>query len=52
MTLAPCKRITDEVVSDAMKKGVPGPGSYDLKAPLAQKMIEPRNRIRLGGSID
>jgi hypothetical protein len=56
MTLAPCKRITDEEVSIAMRRGVPGfglfilgPGAYELKDSLEQKLTEPRNRIRLGG---
>ncbi|KAI9326042.1 hypothetical protein DFJ73DRAFT_954905 [Zopfochytrium polystomum] len=31
MTLAPCTRITDEIVADALKKSVPGPGAYDTK---------------------
>ncbi|KAJ3324699.1 Sperm-tail PG-rich repeat-containing protein 2 [Blyttiomyces sp. JEL0837] len=31
MTLAPCKRLTDEIVAEAIKKGVPGPGAYDSK---------------------
>ena len=48
MTLAPCQRITDAIVNEAVKKGVPGPGAYDLKAPLQQKLMEPRNRIKLG----
>ncbi|KAI8924154.1 hypothetical protein BC831DRAFT_467076 [Entophlyctis helioformis] len=50
MTLAPCKRITDEIVADSVKKGIPGPGAYDLKAPLAEKIAQPRNRIKFGGS--
>eukprot|EP00842_Homolaphlyctis_polyrhiza_P001036 jgi/Hompol1/1933/HPOL_005077-RA len=49
MTLAPCKRLTDEIVADSVKKGIPGPGAYDIKAPLAEKIAQPRNRIRFGG---
>ncbi|KAJ3260086.1 Sperm-tail PG-rich repeat-containing protein 2 [Boothiomyces macroporosus] len=48
MTLAPSTRITDEIISNCLKKGIPGPGSYDIKAPLAEKLKEPRNRFRLG----
>ncbi|KAJ1542163.1 hypothetical protein HK405_010160 [Cladochytrium tenue] len=29
MTLAPCTRVTEEVIADAIKKGIPGPGAYD-----------------------
>ncbi|KAI8913335.1 hypothetical protein EDD86DRAFT_244979 [Gorgonomyces haynaldii] len=52
MTLAPCKRMTDVIVSEAMKMSVPGPGAYDLKAPLQQKLNEPRNRIKLEKDIE
>ncbi|KAJ3324323.1 Sperm-tail PG-rich repeat-containing protein 2 [Boothiomyces sp. JEL0866] len=48
MTLAPSIRMTDEIISNCLKKGIPGPGAYDIKAPLAEKLKEPRNRFRLG----
>ncbi|KAJ3413396.1 Sperm-tail PG-rich repeat-containing protein 2 [Chytridiales sp. JEL 0842] len=33
MTLAPCTRMTDALVADAVKKGVPGPGAYQTPPP-------------------
>ncbi|KAL2913221.1 hypothetical protein HK105_207223 [Polyrhizophydium stewartii] len=49
MTLSPCRRLTDEIVADSVKKGIPGPGAYDIKAPIADTIAQPRNRIRFGG---
>ncbi|KAK6091121.1 hypothetical protein MT418_008318 [Batrachochytrium dendrobatidis] len=49
MTLAPCRRVTDEIVADSVKRGVPGPGAYNIKAPLTEKLAQPKNRIRFGG---
>ena len=34
MALAPCKRLTDEIVNDAVKKSVPGPGAYQVETTL------------------
>ncbi|KAJ3108100.1 Sperm-tail PG-rich repeat-containing protein 2 [Phlyctochytrium planicorne] len=31
MTLAPCTRLTDAIVAEERKKGVPGPGAYEIK---------------------
>ncbi|KAJ3303471.1 Sperm-tail PG-rich repeat-containing protein 2 [Kappamyces sp. JEL0829] len=50
MTLAPCKRITDDIITSSAKAGIPGPGSYDIKAPITAKLAEPRNRIKFGVS--
>ncbi|KAJ2991636.1 Sperm-tail PG-rich repeat-containing protein 2 [Globomyces sp. JEL0801] len=49
MTLAPCKRITDEIIQSSVKKGIPGPGAYEVKDPIADNLEKPKNRIRLGG---
>ncbi|KAJ3272537.1 Sperm-tail PG-rich repeat-containing protein 2 [Terramyces sp. JEL0728] len=51
MTLAPSVRITDEIISNCLKKGIPGPGSYDIKAPLTEKLNEPKNRFKLGAKL-
>lgn len=48
ITMAPCKRITDEIITFSTKQGVPGPGAYQIKAPISAKLSEPRNRIRFG----
>ncbi|KAJ3245348.1 hypothetical protein HK104_007969, partial [Borealophlyctis nickersoniae] len=50
MTLAVCRRMTDELVRDSLKKGTPGPGAYEIKAPIEAKLKEKRNRIHFGGS--
>lgn len=46
MTLAPCVRLTDIVIKEETKKGIPGPGYYDIKEE-SQKMK--KGRITFGG---
>ncbi|KAJ3025742.1 hypothetical protein HK097_006608, partial [Rhizophlyctis rosea] len=50
MTLAKCERVMEEVVRREVKKGTPGPGSYEIKAPIEENLRRPRMRIRFGGS--
>ncbi|KAJ3163518.1 Sperm-tail PG-rich repeat-containing protein 2 [Geranomyces michiganensis] len=54
MTLAPCVRLTDEILKDSKKKNVPGPGAYNIKAPIAEDLARPRNRMlfsTIGGHV-
>ncbi|KAI8586210.1 hypothetical protein BDZ88DRAFT_455189 [Geranomyces variabilis] len=54
MTLAPCVRLTDEILKDSKKKNVPGPGAYNIKAPIAEELARPRNRMlfsTIGGHV-
>jgi len=50
MALSPCVRLTDELLSQSLKKSIPGPGAYEIKAPMTAKLSEKRNRIRIGGN--
>lgn len=50
MTLAPCTRMTDEIVAEAMKKGVPGPGAYDGKIDVQNPRPRGANVPGFGGS--
>ncbi|KAI8852126.1 hypothetical protein BC829DRAFT_440870 [Chytridium lagenaria] len=43
MTLAPCTRLTDAIVAEEKKKGVPGPGAYDVK--LSFQVPRSRNTV-------
>lgn len=45
MALSPCKRLTDEIVNEAVKKGVPGPGAYEVK------IINESSKKRLNGTM-
>ncbi|KAH6597779.1 hypothetical protein BASA61_003043 [Batrachochytrium salamandrivorans] len=49
MILAPCRRITDEIVADSVKRGIPGPNAYDIKTSIADRIAKPKNRISFGG---
>ncbi|KAI8922004.1 hypothetical protein DFJ77DRAFT_444919 [Powellomyces hirtus] len=54
MTLSPCVRLTDEILNVEKKKNVPGPGAYNIKAPIQENLLRPRNRIlfsSVGGHI-
>ncbi|KAI8822561.1 uncharacterized protein EV422DRAFT_403683 [Fimicolochytrium jonesii] len=46
MTLAPCVRVTDEILKDCKKKNIPGPGQYEVRSPLTENLARPRGRIR------
>ncbi|KAI9098728.1 hypothetical protein DFS34DRAFT_618740 [Phlyctochytrium arcticum] len=48
MTLAPCLRLTDEIVMDSKKRNVPGPGSYDVKAPIQEILSKKHGRVDIG----
>ncbi|KAJ3296050.1 Sperm-tail PG-rich repeat-containing protein 2 [Rhizoclosmatium sp. JEL0117] len=50
MTLAPCVRLTDEIVTDALKKAVPGPGAYEFKATLKNPRLVGANVPAFGSS--
>ncbi|KAI9205575.1 uncharacterized protein BJ171DRAFT_580749 [Polychytrium aggregatum] len=50
MTLAPCVRVTDEIVMNAMKKSIPGPGAYDCKETIEDNLGKKKGRIHFGGS--
>ncbi|RKO93037.1 hypothetical protein BDK51DRAFT_30062, partial [Blyttiomyces helicus] len=52
MTLAPCTRLTDEIVRDCVKQNVPGPGAYQIKTPLEDSLSQRRNRINFGEGGD
>ncbi|KNC98477.1 uncharacterized protein SPPG_06178 [Spizellomyces punctatus DAOM BR117] len=48
MTLAPCIRLTDEILSESKKKNIPGPGSYNIKTPIQENLGKRRGRINFG----
>ncbi|KAI8622554.1 hypothetical protein BC830DRAFT_439584 [Chytriomyces sp. MP71] len=50
MTLAPCVRLTDEIVTDALKKAVPGPGAYDFKNGIKNPRMAGANVPAFGSS--
>ncbi|KAJ3028763.1 UNVERIFIED_CONTAM: Sperm-tail PG-rich repeat-containing protein 2 [Siphonaria sp. JEL0065] len=50
MTLAPCVRLTDEIVTDALKKAVPGPGAYEFKTSIKNPRLAGTNVPAFGSS--
>jgi hypothetical protein len=46
MALSPCKRLTDEIVNEAVKKSVPGPGAYKVETNL---QLAKKGGIRFAG---
>ncbi|KAJ3126312.1 Sperm-tail PG-rich repeat-containing protein 2 [Nowakowskiella sp. JEL0407] len=52
MTLSPCIRLTDEIVANEIKRSVPGPGAYDIKAPLQTKLAQKKGSIISPGGKD
>ncbi|KAI9341973.1 hypothetical protein BDR26DRAFT_1006911 [Obelidium mucronatum] len=50
MTLAPCVRLTDEIVTDALKKAVPGPGAYEFKTTIKNPRLVGANVPAFGSS--
>ncbi|KAJ3354669.1 Sperm-tail PG-rich repeat-containing protein 2 [Entophlyctis luteolus] len=50
MTLAPCVRLTDEILTDALKKAVPGPGAYDLSSKIQHPRMPGANVPGFGSS--
>jgi hypothetical protein len=41
MTLAPCVRLTDVVIRNELKYGIPGPGSYEMPSTMDAKLKKP-----------
>ncbi|KAJ3224824.1 Sperm-tail PG-rich repeat-containing protein 2 [Clydaea vesicula] len=52
MALAPCVRITDTVIKQEKKKGIPAPNSYNINSPLEMALKEKRRRVNFGGSVE
>ncbi|KAJ3244263.1 Sperm-tail PG-rich repeat-containing protein 2 [Chytriomyces hyalinus] len=50
MTLAPCVRLTDEIVTEALKKAVPGPGAYEFKNVVKNPRLPGANVPAFGSS--
>ncbi|KAJ3107498.1 Sperm-tail PG-rich repeat-containing protein 2 [Physocladia obscura] len=50
MTLASCVRLTDEIVTDALKKAVPGPGAYEFKPTIKNPRMPGANVPAFGST--